>query len=601
MIVRSMSEPPENPPPETPDAPRAPCAGAAPHPIRTIVVAILVGAAALGAGAFFMRSYELLPGSLIAPWTSPLEGHAAVAPRGPSEVTAPWAEERPPPANSLVIFVVDGLQADAVNADYMPWTHRLVEERGALVTARHAPPTYTRPGLAALLTGAPPALTGVTSNERVGALAIDDLLSRGRRAGLFTQMLHRKNTWVPELFPTAFATASGVKPYMESFAYDVIARVRNAAEGVRAILVIYIGDPDLFAHKYGPETIKYRNAVRATDKQIYNMYMSTNLDRDTFIVVSDHGHRIGGGHGGNEPEVERVPIVLAGAGVRHAGRVEGVRYVGGVTATMATLLGHRPPPATVEPAWTDILEVDDATRAAIDAEEEHRLATLDETLAEVGLDAALAAAVPERWTPNGPVHRSGTFAGPGRLLLAGLIAAGLIALVSLGLGLGISSSKRGLFAGALAVALAVGIYLIAGEYPSFSAVNEDDELKPYIQRCVGYAAAAIVAAIALVAPFARRRIPASTFLAGVVLGPAAAALILLPFGGPGVPPRSNASAVPYLLLLLMTIIAGGGAPLWWAIIRVIVGRPDPLASIDAPPPPASTNDPDATAPPDAAG
>src|SRR5207245_10149323 len=60
----------------------------------------------------------------------------------------------------------------------------------------------------------------------------------------------------------------------------------------------------------------YQDAVRHSDAVLANIFARLDPDRDALVVTADHGHIDRGGHGGAEPSVVQIPIVLWGAGVR---------------------------------------------------------------------------------------------------------------------------------------------------------------------------------------------------------------------------------------------------------------------------------------------
>ena len=81
------------------------------------------------------------------------------------------------------------------------------------------------------------------------------------------------------------------------------------------LLVAGITGADGTAHDYGGESEVYREVVQAVDRCLGSLVKALDDGRTVFVAVSDHGHidhRGGGGHGGSEPEVMEVPLVLFG-------------------------------------------------------------------------------------------------------------------------------------------------------------------------------------------------------------------------------------------------------------------------------------------------
>ncbi|MEJ7735360.1 MAG: hypothetical protein WKG00_40015 [Polyangiaceae bacterium] len=89
-----------------------------------------------------------------------------------------------------------------------------------------------------------------------------------------------------------------------------------------------------------------------------------DLERDTLVVVSDHGHRPAGGHGGVEPGVLRACFFAAGPAVQRGVEL-GPRPMRDVASTLALLAGLSPPATNTGRPMVDMLRADDAARARL--------------------------------------------------------------------------------------------------------------------------------------------------------------------------------------------------------------------------------------------
>ena len=85
----------------------------------------------------------------------------------------------PPLAERVVIVLIDGLRYD-VSRD-LPFLNEL-RARGIDGRARAQYPTFSRPGYVNILTGVPPAHSGVRTNRYRGAVRLDSLMDRVRAA-----------------------------------------------------------------------------------------------------------------------------------------------------------------------------------------------------------------------------------------------------------------------------------------------------------------------------------------------------------------------------------------------------------------------------------
>lgn len=80
---------------------------------------------------------------------------------------------------------------------------------------------------------------------------------------------------------------------------------------------MYFAQVDEFGHNGGRKSTEYWEAIKRVDGyigEVYDEYVANGWDKDTlFILVTDHGHRYLGGHGGNSKTERTVTIAVAGA------------------------------------------------------------------------------------------------------------------------------------------------------------------------------------------------------------------------------------------------------------------------------------------------
>jgi hypothetical protein len=275
----------------------------------------------------------------------------------------------PPLAERVVIVIIDGLRYD-VSRD-LPFLNEL-RARGIDGRARAQYPTFSRPGYVNILTGVPPAFSGVRTNRFRGAVRVDSLMDRLRdaaprgarlRAGFASdydpmpRLFLRPRTMPLEPSeedvdltlmdePTAEAWRRAIHTDLRGDFDDPRyapwpGGFREAARGVLAahdtLAVLLIGVVDAAGHEYGGIEPEYRAAAFEADAALRAVASGLDLSRDAIIVVADHGHTDGGGHGGLEPTVVDVPFVMAGAGVVSGAKPE-IELMD-VAPTAAVLLG----------------------------------------------------------------------------------------------------------------------------------------------------------------------------------------------------------------------------------------------------------------------
>jgi hypothetical protein len=127
---------------------------------------------------------------------------------------------------------------------------------------------------------------------------------------------------------------------------------------------IYFGDIDEAGHRHGADSPEYLAAAQQGDSLVGELVAALDLRQDVLIALSDHGHRGRGGHGGDEPEVQRAFFLAIGAAVRHGVRL-GPARTRDVCSTIAALVGLPPPRDNLGTPLLDILDRPEAVRARV--------------------------------------------------------------------------------------------------------------------------------------------------------------------------------------------------------------------------------------------
>jgi lysylphosphatidylglycerol synthetase-like protein (DUF2156 family) len=171
----------------------------------------------------------------------------------------------------------------------------------------------------------------------------------------------------------------------------------------------------------------YADAAAAIDKLIGTL--DIDLARDAIVITADHGHTDRGGHGGREPDVRAVPLVLAGAGIVPGAQTAGA-MLADVAPTVCALLGIPAPGHAHGRTLVEVLQLDRAGAAARIQADARRLAAMRDA---------------PRDEPGGP-----SVAG---LVLVGAFALVVLAAIRVSRDLEIS---RASWLGALALAIVIG-------------------------------------------------------------------------------------------------------------------------------------------------
>ena len=315
--------------------------------------------------------------------------------RAPPILRAPWRIDDPRTprlTGRVVLVVIDGLGAGEARLPYLDELRR----RGAATVARVPYPTISRPNYVTILTGVPPRDSGVRANRVEAPVAVDTIMDRVRAAGLRVATVsdygslatlfvrHTRSLfgvdWIER--GTQLAPAPPLAwPFDEAHragSLDDLGRIlAGLAASDAAFVPVLVLDVDRAGHAAGVGD-DYRAAAAAVDAMLRGALAGLDLARDTVIVTADHGHVAPGGHGGDEPEVSQVPLVLAGKAIVPGASARDARLID-VVPTVAALLGVPAPRHAEGRALVELLALgpgDAARRAADDTARSQRLAEI---------------------------------------------------------------------------------------------------------------------------------------------------------------------------------------------------------------------------------
>ncbi len=246
----------------------------------------------------------------------------------------PAARSGPALADRVVLVIVDGLGESTSRS---VTGIQALRGYGADFVAVAPQPSLSYPNWTTLLSGAPQAVSGVTTNWYEGAVRVETLIDTSLLAGRSVVVVG------PESFETLYgarrATAHYLKDWKEGeyLSGELVTQALALAEDVNAsLLIVHLPDVDEAGHDYGRDSEEYAKTAERVDADVSRLVAGLQDDRTIFIVTADHGHLAAGGHGGWEEDVTRVPAVFAGPGIavrRGAMRMEDV------APTVAALAG----------------------------------------------------------------------------------------------------------------------------------------------------------------------------------------------------------------------------------------------------------------------
>ena len=357
--------------------------------------------------------------------------------------TAPEVRDPGTPrlARRVFVVIVDGLRLD--RSYELPFLDEL-RRRGVDGEAQSHYPSWSRPNYVSILTGVPPSASGVRTNHHATPVQLDSLMDRAHAAGLTSACatdydvlpqlflrrgaarLHRRAVPPPpdddgEVPPVPIPdrdAAGDAEPDDPRTSEDTFARAvvhapdadlvspfddaRYApwpggfseagaaiADGKAELVVMLVGAVDAAGHAHGGDSPEYRAATEAADRALARALGHVDLAQDAIVITADHGHTGRGGHGGVEPEVMTVPLVMAGAGVKPGATPDDAHLID-VAPTVAALLGMPAPGHGLGRTLTEVLTLDAAAAAARSDADQTRLTATRAVVAAAEARAAIA-------------------------------------------------------------------------------------------------------------------------------------------------------------------------------------------------------------------
>ncbi|KAF0110186.1 MAG: type I phosphodiesterase/nucleotide pyrophosphatase [Chloroflexi bacterium] len=271
-------------------------------------------------------------------------------------------------SSRLVFVLIDALRYDtSLKSDVMPTLNQL-RLQGASALMHSQPPSFSEPGYTTLLTGAWPEINdGPVFNldyEEIPSFTQDNLFSAAHRAGFKTAV--SGYYWFEKLIPQSvvdlrFYTAG------EDAAADrevVDAALPWLKNNEAQLVLIHIDQVDYAGHhEGGPQSPNWDTAAKRADDLLAEILATLDLQRDTIVVLSDHGQIDAGGHGGQDPVALLEPFVIAGEGV-NPGEYADIQMVD-VAPTLAALLGTNIPASAQGSVQREMLSLSESVRAAL--------------------------------------------------------------------------------------------------------------------------------------------------------------------------------------------------------------------------------------------
>lgn len=277
---------------------------------------------------------------------------AAISALALASCGAPTGKTTAPRYEHVLVIGLDGVATEALRAAATPVMDSLIATGAVAYDMRTVLPTVSTPNWAAMIYGAGPEATGISSNGwradttgvKPGATIFDVVRQQKPQAeqgaifhwGGIGQLIPSEAVNRLESHPSADKTVAELCNYIvekrPAFAFTQLDHIDGAG------------------HRTGYFSEECKAAIAHADSLVGDLMTAIRTagiaDRTLVIVASDHGG-FANDHGGMTVEETRVPIIFNGRGVKAGTVVTDAVYMYDVAANAAWALGLTQPQA-----WT---------------------------------------------------------------------------------------------------------------------------------------------------------------------------------------------------------------------------------------------------------
>lgn len=274
---------------------------------------------------------------------------------------------KPLPAQTdrVVLVIISGLGVDNRDEDAMPALKRL-EESGAGASVWAMAPSYQAPALTSLVSGAYPWLNDAPLFDLFPAPArtvtVDTVFAGAARQSLktavagYAPLMDFLSADMPDDNPIILPVSVTAN---HSGPVDAAAPAL-ADESIR-LLVVQLSPADEVAAAHGSAGEAYLAALKTVDAQLDRLVNLIDLNTTTLIVTADYGHIEEGGHGGADPLVLQLPLVMAGRKII-PGNYSDIEQID-LAPTLSALLGLSLPAANQGRPRLEFLQMSEQDKA----------------------------------------------------------------------------------------------------------------------------------------------------------------------------------------------------------------------------------------------
>ncbi|KAH1007669.1 hypothetical protein HUJ04_004875 [Dendroctonus ponderosae] len=292
---------------------------------------------------------------------------------------------RNPPAKRIVIFVADGLRAEAVldkNMERIPFLKTVLESKGSWGVAHTRVPTESRPGHVALLAGIYEDPSAILKGWKANPVNFDSVINQSSSAwcwgspDILNVFKHDNLSHIHMSSYSADLEDFGEK---DSRALDlwVFNEVEKFLEWKSKMCENQTSECDFFdaggnvfflhllgidtaGHGFKPHSKEYVENIQFVDEKVKTISQlfttAFNDDKTAFVFTADHGMTDWGSHGtGSAHETETI-FVAWGAGINRSSKKRDVKQID-IAPFLASLIGINIPSNSLGEIPLDYLDL----------------------------------------------------------------------------------------------------------------------------------------------------------------------------------------------------------------------------------------------------
>jgi len=256
----------------------------------------------------------------------------------------------------VIIIGIDGMSSAGLMKAEAPFMHRMIDEGAFKYNARTVLPSSSSSNWSAMILGAGPEITGITSNgwkpdakhmspvvvNKVGrSPSIYDIIRQQRPQAEEGVVFHWDDygRLLQKEMVNYYEHGNTETEAAAKFAAYITAKKPTFA-------LLHMDHVDDAGHSKGHMTPEYLKAIAKADSLIGTVLTAIDnagmKDNTLVMIVADHGG-INKGHGGESDEEITIPVIYYGKGVKKGYKIQQPVYQYDVAATVAFVFNLKVP------------------------------------------------------------------------------------------------------------------------------------------------------------------------------------------------------------------------------------------------------------------